>query len=125
MPHGDLQIIAGKGSRECGSRISMDQNNIRFYFFQNFPDIQKNRIGDIKQGLILFHDGKIIIRLHMKDLKNLLQHFTMLSADTDHRTNRTAFSELIDDRAHLDGLWSGSEYQKDCLHFRVSFSRFT
>ena len=84
---------------------------------------QKYFTCDIEERLSLLHDVQVILRMHLKDRKNLIEHLTMLAS------NANAYIELIRmvakllyKGAHLDRFRASTEYHKDFFH-RSAFSR--
>ena len=74
----------------------------------------------IKKGLPVLHDGKIIVRRHPKGPQALGQHLPMLPRDADHRLKLLRPPlQLQHQGAHFDGLRLRSEDQH---HFFHSFS---
>ena len=55
--------------------------------------------------------------MDIKDVEHLVEHFTVLTGDTDKGLERIGmFLELLDKRRHLDGLRPGSENKHDFFH---------
>jgi len=49
-----------------------------------------------------------------ENFQHLIEHFTMLSGHTDLGFDRWPAFQLLDDRRHFYGLWTGAE---DCEYF--------
>ena len=85
VPHRDLQIEAGQGGNKGGGGIAVDQHNVRLDLLQHALDPLQNVGGNIKKGLLILHNGKIVVRLHLEGLQHLLQHLAVLTGDANHR----------------------------------------
>ena len=79
----------------------MYQNNIWFFFFQNFLHFCKNLRGYIKQTLLFLHDIQIPVRHDVKCLQYLFQHFFVLARYTYHTLYLRPFSQLQNHRTHF------------------------
>ena len=72
--------------------------------------------GDIKEGLLRFHDGKVIIRLHTEDFQHAVQHLPVLSGHADNRTDALPGFQFLYQGAHLDCFRSRSKDHHHCFH---------
>ena len=102
----------GKG--RCG--ISVHQHDIRLFYTEDLTHSHKNCSRHIRQILPLLHNIQIIIRNDAEDIKHLLQHFPVLSGDTDDRLQLLTFPKLQDKRTHLNRFRSCSEYHHYLFH---------
>lgn len=91
----------------------MNQHHIRIYFFQYTFDAIQNIRCNIKQGLALFHNRKVIIRLDPEGIQHLIQHLTMLTGNTDNGFNFGTIFQFIHQGAHFDRFRSCAEDQHD------------
>lgn len=78
----NLCIECSKGSCGRGSSVSMYKHYIRTALFEDVTQASEHTYGHIGKILTLFHDIEVIIRLHIKDMEYLVEHFTMLPSNT-------------------------------------------
>ena len=83
MAHRNLQVEAGQGGNKGGGSIAVNQHHIGPHLFQHFLDPVEDVGSDVKQGLLVLHDGQVIVRHHMERLQHLIQHLPMLAGDAD------------------------------------------
>ena len=95
----------------------MNQHHIGVLFFQHLFDPVQDIGGDIKEGLLVLHDGEIIIRRDAKGLQYLIQHLPMLcrNADTCLKMFRI-FLERLYKRSHLYRFGTGTENEQYLFH---------
>ena len=95
----------------------MDQDHVRPNLLQHRSDPLQDVHGDVKQSLLILHDGEIIIRLHPEGPQHLVQHLPVLTGHADHRFKlfRSAL-QFQHQRAHFGGLRPGAENQHDFFH---------
>jgi hypothetical protein len=67
------------------------------------------------QGLVVLHQIEIHIRSDSKHLKHLIQHFAMLSGNTNIRLEVRALLCQKDQRTKLDRLRTRTKYVSDFL----------
>ena len=91
----------------------MHQHRLRLLLLQNGLHSGKNFPGDIKEGLPRLHDGKVIVRHHLKALQHLLQHLPVLAGDADQGLKVGSSLQLPNQGAHFDGFRPGAEDQHD------------
>ena len=94
----------------------MDKHHIGFLLLQYRADPLKNVDRNVKQGLFFLHDGQIVLRCDMERVKNLIEHLTVLSGDTDDGLHSGTFFQCIDKRTHFDRFRSRTEYEHDFFH---------
>ena len=96
----------------------MDQHHIWLALFEHVTHTGEHAGGDIVQVLSLLHNVEIIVRLHLEYLEHLVQHLAVLTGHT-HNCLKIfrIFLELLHQRAHLDGLWPGSEDKHYFFHW--------
>ena len=114
MTDGNAQVKTRQSRRERRGRIAVDQHHVGFFVFQDGLQLEQNVARDVEKRLTRFHDGQIVIGRDSEDIKNLVKHFTMLAryADDGFELKRPRF-ELLDKRAHLDGLRPRAEDEHD------------
>ena len=116
MTHRDLQIEASQGSDKGGGGIAMYQYHIRLYLLQYILDLLQDVHSHIKQRLLIFHNGQVIVRHHMKCIEHLIQHLPVLAGNAHHGFHAFSGLQLIDQGTHLNGLRPCAEYQHDSFH---------
>ena len=110
MPHRNLCIKRSKCTGRRSSGVTMYKYYIRMTFFEHITKTCKNTCSHISQILPLLHDIQVIIRLHVKKIKNLIKHFTMLTCYTyDCFKFIIPLLKLFNKRTHFNCLWSCSE----------------
>ena len=117
MSHWNLLIK----SSQCRSRrsgcITMNQNNIWLYLFQNITHTYQNTSCHIIQILSWFHNIQIIIRNDFKYMQYLIKHFAMLTGNTyDCLELLRIFLKFFHQRSHLYGFGTSPENQHNLLH---------
>ena len=118
MAHGDLQIEAGQGGDKGGGGVAVDQDHIGFLFFQHLPDAVQNICGNIKEGLLLLHDGQVVVRHHMEGRQHLVEHLPVLTGDADDGLQIVPAFQLIDQGTHFNRFGTSSEDKHDLFHRR-------
>ena len=117
MPYRNLGIEGRQSCRRTGSSVSMHQYYVRTDFLQNLAQAKQHPRGDIIQVLPLLHDIKIVIGLNVKNMQYLIEHFTMLTGHTNQRPETVGSGlKRLDQRGHLDGLGTRSEYEHYGFH---------
>ena len=116
MPHGDLPVIAGQGGDKGGGRVPVDQHDVGLFRLQHRLDLLQNGVGDVEEGLLVLHDGQIVVRDHPKGLQHLVEHLPVLSGDAHHGLYALSGLQLVDQGAHFYGLRSGAEDEHDLFH---------
>ena len=96
----------------------MDEHKVGQLLLQNIPNPLQHSAGDVKQRLPRPHNGKIIIRYDAEYVEHGIEHFPMLSGNTDKRAYMLSCLKLPYKRAHFDRLRSCSENQHNCFHGR-------
>ena len=118
MAHGDLLLECGEGCCGAGSRVAMDKNHIGGGFLEHITHAGQDAGGNVVQVLSLFHDVQIIVGLDLKDFEHLVQHLSVLAGHAyDGFELIRMLLELLHQRAHLDGLWAGTEDEHNFLHY--------
>ena len=113
---GDMHIEAGQRGGEGGGGVAVDQNDVRLDLAQDLLDPQQHGGGDVEQILLLLHDGQIVIRHDGKNAQDLIEHIPVLAGDADDGSDIRTFFQLLDERAHFDGLRPGTKYDQNCFH---------
>ena len=112
----NLQIEAGQRSHKSRRSVAVNQNDIRFFFFQNFLDAIQNIGSYIEQSLLVLHNRQIVVRRDIKGFKNHIKHLAVLSCHTYHGLQFFPLLQLIDKRAHFDCFRSGTENEHYFFH---------
>ena len=89
----------------------MDEYDIRTALLEDVTKSGEDTCSYIGEVLTLLHDVEVVVRGDIEDLEYLIEHFAMLAGDAhDGLELIGTLLELLDQRAHLDGLRTGSEY---------------
>ena len=107
----NLCIEGCKGSGCGGGGVAMNEYDIRTALLEDVTESGEDTCCDIGEVLTLFHDVEVVVRGYIEDFENLVEHFSVLTGDAhDGLELIGTLLELLDQRAHLDGLRTGSEY---------------
>ena len=88
----------------------MNEYDIRTALLKYVTESGEDTCSDIGEVLTLLHDVEVVVRGYIEDLEYLIEHFAMLTGDAhDGLELIGTLLELLDQWAHLDGLWTGSE----------------
>jgi hypothetical protein len=108
-------IESGKPGTKRGSSVALHDHQIRTVFFQVSTDRCNCGRRQLWQGLVVPHQVEIHIRNDSKHLKHLIQHFAMLSGNTNIRLEVRAILCQENQRTELDCLRTRAKYVRDCL----------
>ena len=97
----------------------MDQHNIRLFGFKHRFDAFQNVDSDIKQRLLIFHNGKVIVRRDMKSFQYLVKHLPVLTGHTDLCIQLCTRFQFVDKRTHFYRFGTRPEYKHDLLHVSI------
>ena len=110
MPYRNLLIECSQGGSCRCSSITMYQYHIRLALLEHISHTCQYPGGNIIQVLSLLHDIEVEVWLHLKDVQHLVKHFSMLTCYANDGLKLIAvFLKFLHQRAHLDGLRSGSK----------------
>ena len=123
MPHGNLQVEARERGDKRGGRVAVHEHNVGAHLLQYRPDAVQDIRGDVKQRLLVLHDGKVVVRLNAERGEHLIEHLPVLPRDADDGPQTLARLELVHQRAHFDRLGARAEYQHDSFHVASPYSR--
>ena len=117
MADRDLAVECSYRRSHRSSCISMNKDDIRLRFIQHIAQPKEYTGSHVVQVLTLLHDVQVIIRIHSENLQHLIQHLPMLPRYADYCLECfRMLLELLDQRAHLNGLRAGSENKHYLLH---------
>lgn len=83
----------------------MRQHNIGLYRFHHFFDTLENIDRHIKQCLLVFHNGEIMIRQYLECIQNLIEHLLVLISNTNSRFQKFPVFSVCLPAAQLNCFW--------------------
>ena len=111
VAHGNLLVEGSEGSGGGGGGVAVDQHHIWLARLEHVAHTGEHAGGDIVQVLPLLHDIEVVVGLDAEDVQDLVQHLPVLAGDADPGFEVfRMLLELLDQRAHLDGLRPRSKY---------------
>lgn len=119
MPHGDLQVEARERRRETGRGVAVDQDHVGFFVLEDGLELEQHVARHVEQRLARLHDRQVVVGIYVKDAQHLVKHLAVLARHGhDGLELILARPQLVDERAHLDGLRAGAEDEHDFFHYR-------
>lgn len=110
MPHGDLQVEARERSGEAGRGVPVDQDDIGALALEDGLELEQHVARHVEQGLARLHDRKVVVGRHVEDAQHLVEHLAVLARHGhDGLELIRPRLQLVNERAHLDGLRAGAE----------------
>jgi hypothetical protein len=102
-----------EGSKSCsgrGSSVAVYKDYISTTLLKHITHTIKDSGSDVSKILPLLHDIEVVIGLHFEDSEHLVEHLPVLTSDAYNGFKLVwTLLELLDQRAHLNGLWTSSE----------------
>lgn len=110
MPHGDLQVEACERCGEAGRGVAVDQDDVGLLVLEDGLELEQHVARNVEQRLAGLHDRQVVVGNHVEDAQHLVEHLAVLTGHGHDGLEliRTRL-ELVDERAHLDGLRAGTE----------------
>lgn len=118
MPHGDLQVEARERGGEAGRGVAVDQDDVGLLVLEDGLELDQYVARHVEQRLARLHDRQVVVGSHVEDAQHLVEHLAVLARHGHDGLEliRTRL-ELVDERAHLDGLRAGTEDEHYFLFF--------
>lgn len=117
VPHGDLQVEAGKRRGEAGRGVAVDQDHVGPLVLEDRLELEQHVARHVEQRLTRLHDRQVVVWGHAEDAQHLVEHLTVLAGHGDDSLELIpARLQLVDERAHLNGLRAGAEDEHHFLH---------
>lgn len=121
MPHGDLQVEARERRGEAGRGVAVDQDHIGPLALEDGLELEQHVARHVEQRLARLHDCKVVVGSHTEDAQHLVEHLSVLAGHGhDGLELILARLQLVDERAHLDGLRAGTEDEHYFFHKKSS-----
>lgn len=118
MPHGDLQVEACECRGEAGRGVAVDQDHVGPLVLEDGLELEQHVARDVEQRLARLHDREVVVGRNVEDAQHLVEHLAMLPGHShDGLELIRARLQLVDERAHLDGLRASAEDKHYFLHF--------
>ena len=110
VAHGDRQVEARECRGKTGRGVAVDQNHVGPLVLEDRLELEQDIARHVEQRLARLHDGQVVVGSHIEDAQHLVEHLAMLASHGHDGLEliRTRL-ELVDERAHLDGLRAGAE----------------
>lgn len=110
----DLQVEARQRRREARGGVAVDEDHVGALILEDRPQLEQHVAGHVEQGLARLHDRQVVVGLDVEHPQHLLEHLAVLArhADDGLELSRPGL-ELVDERAHLDGLRARAEDEHD------------
>ena len=124
MTDGDLHIEAGERGNEGSGSIAVDENNVGLHFFEDFADAFEDVDSNIKKGLLILHNGKVVIGRHVKGAEHLIEHLAMLAGDAEGNVEFGTLLQFKNEGTHFDRFRTGAENKHDFFHWDTPFLSF-
>lgn len=122
VAHGDLQVEAGERCGEAGRGVTVDQDDVGPLVLEDGLELDQHVARHVEQRLTRLHDRKVVVGSHVEDAQHLVEHLAVLAGHGhDGLELIPARLELVDERAHLDGLRAGAEDEHNFLHILNHF----
>lgn len=110
MPHGNLQVETRERRGEAGRGVAVDQDHVGRLVLEDGLELEQHVARHVEQRLARSHDRKVVVGRHVEDAQDLVQHLAVLAGHGDYGLELvSARLQLVDERAHLDGLRAGAE----------------
>lgn len=77
--------------------------------FENFFHAVQDGGCNVVKGLLVLHDGEIVVWDDVESLQYLIQHGSVLTGDGYDCMEGRAGLEFLYERAHFDGFGAGAE----------------
>lgn len=119
MPHGDLQVETRERRGEAGRGVAVDQDHVGRLVLEDGLELKQHVARHVEQRLARLHDRQVVVGSHVEDVQHLVEHFAVLARHGhDGLELIPARLQLVDERAHLDGLRTGPEDEHYFFHYR-------
>lgn len=110
VAHGDLKVEARERRGEAGRGVSVDQDHVGPLVLEDGPELEQHVARHVEQRLARLHDRQVVVGRHAEDTQHLVEHLSMLAGHGDDSLELIlARLQLVDERAHFDGLRAGAE----------------
>ena len=121
VAHGNLKVKARERRGEAGRGVSVDQDDIGPLVLEDGPELEQHVARHVEQRLARLHDCKVVVGSHTEDAQHLVEHLSVLAGHGhDGLELILARLQLVDERAHLDGLRAGTEDEHYFFHKKSS-----
>lgn len=117
VAHGDLQVEACERGGEAGRGVTMDKDDVGPLVLEDGLELEQHVARHVEQRLARLHDRQVVVGRNVEDAQHLVEHLTVLAGHGDDSLELIpARLQLVDERAHLDGLRAGAEDEHHFLH---------
>lgn len=117
MPHGDLQVEARERRGKAGRGVAVDQDDVGPLVLEDGLELDQHVARHVEQRLARLHDRQVVVGSHVEDAQHLVEHLAVLARHGNDGLELIRMRlQLVDERAHLDGLRAGAEDKHHFLH---------
>ena len=117
VAHGDLQVEACERGGKAGRGVTMYEHDVGPLVLEDRLELEQHVARDVEQRLARLHDRQVVVGRNVEDAQHLVEHLTVLAGHGDDSLELIpARLQLVDERAHLDGLRAGAEDEHHFLH---------
>lgn len=118
MAHGNLKVEARERRGEAGRGVAVDQDHVGPLVLEDRLELDQH----VEQRLARLHDRQVVVGNYVKDAQYLVKHLAVLARHGhDGLELILARLQLVDERAHLDGLRAGAEDEHYLFHILNHF----
>ena len=122
VTHGDLQVEAGKRRGEAGRGVPVDQDHVRLLVLEDGLELEKHVARHVEQRLSRLHNRQVVVGSHVEDAQHLVEHLAVLASNGhDSLVLCITCFQLINERTHLNGLWTRPKNEHYLFHQVTSF----
>ena len=117
VAHGDLQVEARERRGEAGRGVPVDQDDVGPLVLEDGLKFDQHVARHVEQRLAGLHNRQVVVGSHVEDAQHLVEHLAMLARHGNDGLELIRMRlQLVDERAHLDGLRAGAEDEHYFLH---------
>ena len=112
MTDGDFAIERSHGSSDGSGSISLDDDVVGLFLFEDGVEALDDLGTEGVQGLAGGHRCQIVVRLEIKEVKERREQVRVL-AGVHKDSVTTLAADLVDEGGHFDHFWPGAEAEKN------------
>lgn len=122
VPHRDLQVEACECGGKAGRGVAVNQDHVGPLVLEDGPELEQHVARDVEQRLARLHDRQVVVGRNVEDAQHLVEHLAVL-ASNGHDSLELCITcfQLINERTHLNGLWTRPKNEHYLFHQVTSF----
>lgn len=126
VSHGDFPIERGESGGESGSCVSLDEHAVKRGLGEQIVHCAEDAASQTVEGLVVAHDVEFNVNGNTEDLKDLIEHLTMLTGGDDEWIEfPSALSKFKNNRGHFDRIGASAKNDCDSFFHKWRFSKPT